>query len=152
MKKQPEITKKTKQAFVTVFCDLYSQRPIEKISIQEITSRSGYNRSTFYQYFTDIYDLLDSVESNLLTEVRAELANKRDPTTGIHDALRCMESKAHVLVLKALLGHYGSEHFLEHLKKEVPFTKFNFPVREDKRLTPYLFEFYVATTFSLFRL
>lgn len=70
MKKQPQITEKTKQKFVEVFCELYSQKPIEKISIQEISNKSGYNRSTFYQYFTDIYELLDSVENDLLNEMK----------------------------------------------------------------------------------
>lgn len=58
MKKQPQITEKTRQKFIEVFCELYSQKPIEKISVQEIANNSGYNRSTFYQYFT----LLDAVE------------------------------------------------------------------------------------------
>ena len=39
MKKQPEITDKTRQAFIEVFCELYSQKPIEKISIQEIANK-----------------------------------------------------------------------------------------------------------------
>lgn len=64
MKKQPQITEKTRQVFIEVFCELYSQKPIEKISVQEIAKISGYNRSTFYQYFTDLYDLLDSVEND----------------------------------------------------------------------------------------
>lgn len=70
MKKQPQITEKTRQKFVEVFCELYSQKPIEKISVQEIANKSGYNRSTFYQYFTDIYELLDSVENDLLNDMK----------------------------------------------------------------------------------
>ena len=66
MKKQPEVTEKTRQVFVDVFCDLYCKKPIEKISIQEITNKAGYNRSTFYQYFSDIYELLAFVENDVL--------------------------------------------------------------------------------------
>ncbi|WP_339255351.1 TetR/AcrR family transcriptional regulator [Paenibacillus sp. FSL R5-0713] len=69
MKKQPQITEKTRQKFIVVFCELYSQKPIEKISVQEIANNSGYNRSTFYQYFTDIYALLDAVENDLLNDI-----------------------------------------------------------------------------------
>ena len=58
MKKQPEKTAKTKQIFVDVFCKLYTQKPFEKILVQEITNKAGYNRSTFYEYFSDMYDLL----------------------------------------------------------------------------------------------
>lgn len=77
MKKQPEITEKTRQAFIDVFCELYSQKPIEKISVQDIASKAGYNRSTFYQHFADIYELLDSVESDLLSYMKEELANMK---------------------------------------------------------------------------
>jgi AcrR family transcriptional regulator len=70
MKKQPQITEKTRQTFINVFCELYSQKPIEKISVQEITNKAGYNRSTFYQYFTDIYELLDFVENDLLNYIK----------------------------------------------------------------------------------
>lgn len=76
MKKQPQITEKTRQTFVDVFCELYSQKPIEKISVQEIANKSGYNRSTFYQYFTDIYELLDALENDLLNDIKEELAKK----------------------------------------------------------------------------
>lgn len=70
MKKKPEITKKTKRNIVDNFCELYMEKPIEKISIQEITNRAGYNRSTFYQYFSDIYELLTYVEDELLSYIK----------------------------------------------------------------------------------
>ncbi|MGX7203730.1 TetR/AcrR family transcriptional regulator [Enterococcus pingfangensis] len=152
MNKQPELTEQTKQKFMNSFCDLYSRKSIEKISIQEIATKAGYNRSTFYQYFTDIYDLLDVVENSLLNEVQASLATKHDSNTEIRDALQCMESEEHFTALKALLGVYGSGHFLERLKKEISFDKLNFPFHENAALSPYLVEFYLATALSLFRL
>ncbi|MFD1907900.1 TetR/AcrR family transcriptional regulator [Paenibacillus rhizoplanae] len=70
MNKQPQVTEKTRQRFIEVFVSYTAKKPIEKISIQEIANRSGYNRSTFYQYFTDIYELLDAVENNLLHDIK----------------------------------------------------------------------------------
>lgn len=93
MNKQPQITEKTRQKFIDVFCELYSQKPVEKISIQEIASRSGYNRSTFYQYFTDIYELLDTVENNLLHDIKAELAGNELSMHSVQDALSCLDRK-----------------------------------------------------------
>ena len=123
MKKQPEITDKTRQAFINVFCDLYSQKPIEKISIQEIANKSGYNRSTFYQYFTDIYELLDYVEESILKSIKEEMASRELSTHNFQDALQCLENTEEISVLKALLGDYGSVHFLERLKREIPFER-----------------------------
>lgn len=152
MKKQPQITEKTKQKFVEVFCELYSQKPIEKISIQEISNKSGYNRSTFYQYFTDIYELLDSVENDLLNEMKKELANKELSLDTVQDTLYCLDKKEHLLVLNALLGDYGSARFLKRLKKEITLDQLELNVPQNQSLTPYFIEFYLTTALSLFRL
>jgi AcrR family transcriptional regulator len=47
----------------------------------------GYNRSTFYQYFSDIYELLDFVENNLLNYIKEELANKELSMHTVQNAL-----------------------------------------------------------------
>ncbi|WP_028559681.1 TetR/AcrR family transcriptional regulator [Paenibacillus pinihumi] len=152
MKKQPEITDKTRQTFINVFCDLYSQKPIEKISIQEIANQSGYNRSTFYQYFTDIYELLDCVEERVLKSINEEMAGREFSTHTFQDALQCLESAEEISVLKALLGDYGSVHFVERLKREIPFERLIVDFPTNDVLAPYIIEFYISTLISMFRL
>ncbi|WP_342561216.1 TetR/AcrR family transcriptional regulator [Paenibacillus sp. FSL R7-0345] len=152
MKKQPQITEKTRQVFIEVFCELYSQKPIEKISVQEIAKISGYNRSTFYQYFTDLYDLLDSVENDFLNEIKTELANKELSMHTVQNALYCLDKREHLLVLNALLGDYGSARFLKRLKKDITPDQLAINVPQNHSLTPYLIEFYLSTSLSLFRL
>lgn len=152
MKKQPEITEKTRQRFINIFCELYSQKPIEKISIQDIANKSGYNRSTFYQYFADIYELLDFVENDLLNDMKEGLANNNASGLSIENALHCLENSEHITVLKALLGDYGSIHFLQRLKREIPIESLGLNFPENNSLTPYLVEFYISTSLSLFRL
>ncbi|MGE6666931.1 TetR/AcrR family transcriptional regulator [Paenibacillus xylanexedens] len=152
MKKQPEITDKTRQTFINVFCDLYSQKPIEKISIQEIANQSGYNRSTFYQYFTDIYELLDCVEERILKSIKEEMAGREFSTHTIQDALQCLENAEEISVLKAILGDYGSVHFVERLKREIPFERLIVDFPTDDVLAPYIIEFYISTLISMFRL
>ncbi len=66
MNKQPEVTAATKQKLVDAFWSLYEVKRIEKISIKEITDRAGYNRGTFYVYFTDVYDLLEQLEQSVI--------------------------------------------------------------------------------------
>ncbi len=73
MKKQPEITEKTRQAFVNAFWELAKEKPIPKIAVSELTRRAGYNRSTFYEYFLDTDDLLEYIEKNLLEEVQQNI-------------------------------------------------------------------------------
>lgn len=76
MKKQPEITERTRQIFVDAFCELYTQKPIEKISVQELTKKAGYNRSTFYLYFSDLYELREYVENDLIEFIKYILKDK----------------------------------------------------------------------------
>jgi len=66
MKKQPEITERTKAILTDAFWQLYCQKDIHNISVKEITDKGGFNRSTFYQYFTDVYDVLNQIEDSLI--------------------------------------------------------------------------------------
>ena len=152
MKKQPEVTEKTRQAFIDVFCELYSKKPIEKISVQEIANNSGYNRSTFYQYFSDIYELLDFVETGLLNYIKEELAKKDESKNAVQDFLHCFEKESHMSALSALFGDYGSSRFLERLKREIPVDRWTLNLPEGSAATPYLIEFYISTSLSLLKL
>ena len=62
MKKNPKITGQTRENLLQAFWSLYRQKKIEHITIQDITTKAGYNRSTFYEYFVDIYDVLNRLE------------------------------------------------------------------------------------------
>ena len=70
MRKQPEVTEATQKAFIDAFCILSREKPIEKITIKDITLKAGYNRCTFYQYFKDVYDLLDHIENMVLSHIK----------------------------------------------------------------------------------
>ncbi len=49
----------TKKALSQTFLKLLSEKSFKKITINDITSRCGVNRMTFYYHFQDIYDLLN---------------------------------------------------------------------------------------------
>lgn len=50
-----------KQAMLEVM----NTMPFEKITVRLICERAGVNRSTFYAHYTDIYDMIEQMESNL---------------------------------------------------------------------------------------
>ena len=87
MNKQPQIQEETKQNLRDAFWELYQNAPIEKISIKEITDKAGYNRSTFYLYYTDIYDIRDQLEDRLLAEIRDIMSNIDAKKAGSESAL-----------------------------------------------------------------
>ncbi len=69
--KQPQVTEQTRANLTQAFWSIYLEKPIEKITIREITDRAGYNRATFYLYYRDVYDLFDQFEEGVLARVRA---------------------------------------------------------------------------------
>ena len=66
MKKQPELTAQTRDNLAEAFWQIYCKTRLEKITVKQITMKAGYNRSTFYQYFTGVYDVLDHIENSVL--------------------------------------------------------------------------------------
>lgn len=59
------------------FKELALQRPIEKITIKEITDRAGVIRPTFYNHFQDKYELLEwIILTDLLEPIRPLIENK----------------------------------------------------------------------------
>jgi len=146
MKKQPEVTAKTKKAFMDAFSELYSLKPIEKISVQEITNMAGYNRSSFYQHFRDVYDLLDYLEKDVLDSMRQRQMDKGS----IQKMLSAFDEKG--FYLNALFGDYGGNRFLEKLKDNIPFESHQLNISKENPLSPYLMEYHLSTVLSLLRL
>ncbi len=62
MNKQPEITEQTKANLLTAFWALFAEKRIDQITVKEITAKAGYNRGTFYEYFTDTSQCLEHIE------------------------------------------------------------------------------------------
>jgi AcrR family transcriptional regulator len=60
----------TQKRIIAVFLDLASQRKWYKISVKEICASAKITRGTFYQYFDDIYDLMEGIQSDLLKRLK----------------------------------------------------------------------------------
>ena len=48
--------------------NLMHQKPVQKISVKELTDYVNLNRGTFYLHYKDIYDLLEQIENDMLIE------------------------------------------------------------------------------------
>lgn len=68
----------TKADFLTAFWKLYEKKEINKISIGELCRLAGYNRSTFYVYYKDIYDLLNKAVESIFMPIKEELLSSLD--------------------------------------------------------------------------
>lgn len=61
--------KKTRNSIINAFIQLRSKKPIEKISVKELSQLAMINKATFYLHYKDIYDLSDSLEEELIQNV-----------------------------------------------------------------------------------
>ena len=54
----------TEKVIVEIFISLLNEKPLDKITVKDIIDKCGVNRSTFYYYFEDVFDLLNSILEN----------------------------------------------------------------------------------------
>lgn len=152
MHKQPEVTEQTRNTFVSIFCDLYKQKPIEKITVKEITEIANYNRSTFYQYFKDVYEVQTHIEDELLDFVSKSIAesapNHADIEWFIVHFIHMLSQKQPLAEL--LLGNPHNHHFQTRLKHEMlPLFLQIFHISSENTRTQYVFEFYIPGIVSV---
>lgn len=48
--------------------DLMKQKPLQKITVKELTDYVNLNRGTFYLHYKDIFDLMDQIENAMLQD------------------------------------------------------------------------------------
>ncbi len=60
------ITNNTRFRIYDAFITIYREKPLRSIRVSEIAKIAKINRSTFYEYFKDPYDVLDQLEDFLL--------------------------------------------------------------------------------------
>ncbi|WP_435171294.1 TetR/AcrR family transcriptional regulator [Paenibacillus glycanilyticus] len=109
-------TVQTRQNLMEAFWELYTVKRIEKITIREITSRAGYNRGTFYEYFKDVYDVLSQIEDELIADLQ-----QITPVSLLTEAPIPLDQMMNKLVthrkyLAVLLGDHGDPSFQHKIK------------------------------------
>lgn len=58
---------KTKKAIRNAFAKLLSEKNINDITIQDIADTADINRKTFYNYYSNIYQIVDEIENEIVT-------------------------------------------------------------------------------------
>ena len=64
---------KTLQQIDRALLELLNELPFQKITVQLLCERALINRSTFYKYYTDKYDLLDRYLNKILQEFKQRI-------------------------------------------------------------------------------
>lgn len=61
--------KRTKKNIKESFYQLRKKKPLEKISVKELSEIAMINKATFYLHYRDVYDLSDQLESELIDAI-----------------------------------------------------------------------------------
>lgn len=149
--KLPKRSDLTRQALNEAFCLLYRVKPLEKITVRELTTKAGFDRSTFYQYFLNLDDLLQQLESQVIAElVKSHNAASydQDATSFIQDLVQIYKGQA--IYVNALFGQYGRYHFLEHFKQSLSLQQIQPDLVEDPKYSPYLLEYRLSGALDIF--
>ncbi|MCD8329737.1 MAG: TetR/AcrR family transcriptional regulator, partial [Lachnospiraceae bacterium] len=122
MKKQPEITDATREAFVNAFFQLAKKKSIHQITIREITTLAGDNRTTFYRYFEDVYALVAYAEDEFLQEAAQALEGFREegPVSEgkfFEVVISCFRKREDRVSI--LLSEQNRSHFLRKIEEAI---------------------------------
>lgn len=118
MNKRPEVVARTRENFLQAFWKLYKEKGIERISVSELVKKAGYNRSTFYEYYTNLRDLLDIIEDSLLEEIKRQIIDHLDNDVNDEEAIRLLATlyRQKGEYLSVLLSENGDPRFEKKIK------------------------------------
>lgn len=119
MTKNPERTEQTRKNLMDAFWYWYCRKRIDTISVKEITGKAGYNRGTFYEYFRDVYDVLEQLEIMVLPTLADMPAHAQSPGSKdfIHAFMHMYQSRFEYY--QVLLGDNGDPSFQRKLKNSI---------------------------------
>lgn len=113
---------KTKEAIKHALIVLMGREPFEMVAVKQIVAESGVGRSTFYAYFEDKQDVLETIERELLEELslyrgRKSFAPTENPFNGMRSWFEtCFQWDC---ALRALVGPNGDPRFEARLTRKV---------------------------------
>ena len=147
MRGQNKVAKLTRQNIIDAFWDIYSKKKIENITVKEVMDRAGYNRSTFYLYFEDIYDVLYQIEEGLLPLADIHISDEAEFFTHENIRLLANEFIYQEKYFVVLFGQNGDPGFVNRFKNRMRDSIMQTMKKDEE--TAYLIEAVLSMDFDL---
>ncbi len=78
---------KTERLIRSVFLELLKEKSINKITVAEISRKADLGRGTFYLHYSDVYDLYESIEKEVIDKLK-EMFKESFPTTDTNNSMK----------------------------------------------------------------
>ena len=79
---------RTRNSLFSAFIELRATKPVEKITVKELTEKANISKQTFYLHFQDIYDLSEYLENDALLSLIGDIPNPEFMLTNPAEASR----------------------------------------------------------------
>lgn len=146
MKKYSVRTSQTKDDIREAFWKLYKTKDISKIKVSEVVEVAGYNRSTFYAYYTDVYAILEEIEESVFRAFQDFKPSKsmEDVSREINDVY-----KTEGEYLAVLISENGDPQFIRKLINYLyPILKEELKISDDDLMFKYKLEYQISGLLS----
>lgn len=151
MKKKTSTAEETRKKLINSFWKLYKKKDLSKITIGEICTNANYERTTFYRYFTDINDILNQLEDEIINGIIKRIEKKTNLTTGItyNRFKRFVSTYGEYIII---LNEKGERRFCNKFKnliKNNVYDYFGFNIQDENK-KDFLFEFMFSSLINSF--
>lgn len=124
VKKEYRSVRNTKRKLREGLIDLLKKKPASEIRVKELCEKVDINRGTFYYHYTDIFDMINSIENEFFEDFNEILKNmdasKRSKEAAFNTLELVFEFFHNNAELSAtLIGTNGNMSFLQQLKNLV---------------------------------
>jgi len=123
-KKTDRRIRKTKHALREGLTKLMQEKSMKDISVKELTDLVDLNRGTFYLHYNDIFDMIDQIEEELLSEFSEIITSclpvdmDKNPSPMLFEQI-FMFLKENSAICAVLLSRNGDIAFMDKLKSVV---------------------------------
>ena len=101
MEKMSAVRKRTDREIRESFLRLLEEKPLKKITVQDICTEAEINRATFYRYYRDVYALYDAITQRFFKELFTDIVSRQlnictgnlRLKQGVRDALDLIEQQ-----------------------------------------------------------
>lgn len=149
----------TEKAMRSALVELLREKPINKISVRELSDLADISRGTFYVHYVDIYDMVDKLEDEFVDHLKRTIAevgecNFEHLTVILERLFTAFEDESELFT--TLLSGSTAYEFTEKIKAAI-----EPPIREslgellneighdDPRIADYFVTFIVSSTLAI---